>query len=635
MGKFEELLERTKAKKSGSGYMALCPAHADKKASLSIRQENGQILLFCQASCSTENVLAAIGWTFKDLYSDSSANAAVKIAPKVEPRQKPPGTTFTGTEEQVQSWCAASAESLEFQGFLKSRGIEPEVARELRWGFAPSWAFPNVGQQPAILIPHYVDDDGLVGIKFRAIAEKHWSQVPGSKTDGLYRGRACAFLNDDVFVFEGPLDCALAASHGINAVAINAASSKLLPSDIEFLSGFKRIYLVGDSDRPGREAMTKLAAQLDEKQVIRAGLHGFKDIGEMWKADPANFKEKFKYSARHALASRTYFEFDDLFTEVDISKGLRDTEQYIVDKLVPKGSITMLFGEEKSGKSLLATYILKCVANGVKVFGRYAVEKTPVLYLDLENSSHDIGGMSSHFRNIGPELIRYKMRTTGCPELDDPGLIEFCKKNRPLIVIDSLTKFSRSADPFNPKEMSAVFDKMLDLCAAGATIILIHHSKKGEEEKYANSHQIGAAVCRAFAIKSHDRPKLQNVTMIGTLFRGAEPVSVDLIAFPLISDEGRFGLRTCDTESAELEDLVQFVSDQPGGECCKEHIKKRKGRSHRRNLELLKLAMNSGRLEEGSKGPRGRKISVPKTENAAFQFSASANTGTVQNDQDA
>jgi len=50
--------------------------------------------------------------------------------------------------------------------------------------------------------------------------------------------------------------------------------------------------------------------------------------------------------------------------------------------------------------------------------------------------------------------------------------------------------------------MSIFFDKLLNLCTVGATIILIHHSTRADVERYANSHQIGANVARAFAVVS-------------------------------------------------------------------------------------------------------------------------------------
>lgn len=59
-----------KVKKTGPDrYMACCPAHDDKHPSFYIRDlADGRILIKCQAGCSAEEVLDAIGLTFSDLY---------------------------------------------------------------------------------------------------------------------------------------------------------------------------------------------------------------------------------------------------------------------------------------------------------------------------------------------------------------------------------------------------------------------------------------------------------------------------------------------------------------------------------------------------------------------------------------
>jgi hypothetical protein len=55
--------------RSAGGYVALCPAHADRRPSLSInRGEDGRILLHCWAGCPTSAVLAAAGLSWSDLF---------------------------------------------------------------------------------------------------------------------------------------------------------------------------------------------------------------------------------------------------------------------------------------------------------------------------------------------------------------------------------------------------------------------------------------------------------------------------------------------------------------------------------------------------------------------------------------
>ncbi|GIV03996.1 MAG: hypothetical protein KatS3mg015_2826 [Fimbriimonadales bacterium] len=60
-------------RKSGNGYVTNCPAHDDRRASLSLREsEDGKILIKCHAGCPTESVLAALGLTFADIDPDTT-----------------------------------------------------------------------------------------------------------------------------------------------------------------------------------------------------------------------------------------------------------------------------------------------------------------------------------------------------------------------------------------------------------------------------------------------------------------------------------------------------------------------------------------------------------------------------------
>lgn len=59
------------AKRSGGEWMAVCPAHADNRPSLAIREgADGRALLHCHAGCTVDAVLAALDLTARDLFAD-------------------------------------------------------------------------------------------------------------------------------------------------------------------------------------------------------------------------------------------------------------------------------------------------------------------------------------------------------------------------------------------------------------------------------------------------------------------------------------------------------------------------------------------------------------------------------------
>jgi hypothetical protein len=48
------------ARRSGSGWMAKCPAHDDHNPSLSIRDSDGKVLVHCHAGCAQSDVIGAL-----------------------------------------------------------------------------------------------------------------------------------------------------------------------------------------------------------------------------------------------------------------------------------------------------------------------------------------------------------------------------------------------------------------------------------------------------------------------------------------------------------------------------------------------------------------------------------------------
>lgn len=85
---FEEFLTHLHGVKgSGTQRTALCPAHGDKKQSLSVSVgDNGGIVLHCHAGCSTEDIVWAMGLQMQDLFPE------VRPGDVFRPQQSPPAT---------------------------------------------------------------------------------------------------------------------------------------------------------------------------------------------------------------------------------------------------------------------------------------------------------------------------------------------------------------------------------------------------------------------------------------------------------------------------------------------------------------------------------------------------------------
>lgn len=85
MDQFLERLEQNgHVRPIPTGYLANCPAHDDRTASLSVSEAPDRILLFCHANCDTRDVLDAMGLEWKHLYFDETGPSEPYVKPEPE-----------------------------------------------------------------------------------------------------------------------------------------------------------------------------------------------------------------------------------------------------------------------------------------------------------------------------------------------------------------------------------------------------------------------------------------------------------------------------------------------------------------------------------------------------------------------
>jgi hypothetical protein len=72
-----------KVKRTGQGrWKACCPSHADKNASLSLRElDDGRILAYCFAGCAIDEVLGALGLNVDALFPERLAGGRSERKP--------------------------------------------------------------------------------------------------------------------------------------------------------------------------------------------------------------------------------------------------------------------------------------------------------------------------------------------------------------------------------------------------------------------------------------------------------------------------------------------------------------------------------------------------------------------------
>ena len=79
LANFENVLDRLNvASRNGEKAMCFCPAHDDRSnSSLSLKAENGRLLLHCFAGCRPEDIVSELGLQMKDLFSAGGGGSSI------------------------------------------------------------------------------------------------------------------------------------------------------------------------------------------------------------------------------------------------------------------------------------------------------------------------------------------------------------------------------------------------------------------------------------------------------------------------------------------------------------------------------------------------------------------------------
>jgi hypothetical protein len=201
MNTTEFLGKLTGVKKSGNGWEARCPAHDDKKASLSISESpDGKTLLNCKAGCKTESVVAVLGLTMKDLFPKPRTTR--------EHKHRIVATYDYHDEERKLLFQCLRYEPKDF----RQRRPDPDKPGKYVWNLK-----------------------GVRRVLYR-----------------LPEVKAALAASRTVFVVEGEKDADAVANAGFVATCNPMGAGKWLPEHTETLRGASFVVVIADKDSPGR-----------------------------------------------------------------------------------------------------------------------------------------------------------------------------------------------------------------------------------------------------------------------------------------------------------------------------------------------------------------------------------------------
>jgi hypothetical protein len=289
---FENVLDRlTVVSRNGEKAMCFCPAHNDRSSpSLSLKSENGTLLLHCFAGCHPENILSEIGLQMKDLFVKGGGGSFIppNTPARLHAQSENPHTN--GHNERA-SGDAHPKHGCTLKDYSEQKKLPEDFLRGL------GLRDVTYLDKPAVRIP-YPDEDGQeVAVRFRtslAGDEKfRWRSGDKPRPYGLRlleEARKAGY----VVLVEGESDCHTLWYHDIPALGIPGASNWRDGWTAQ-LDGIGKIYAVIEPDHGGDTLREKLTGcDVIHERLRLLELDEYKDPSALHLADPERFRERFE-----------------------------------------------------------------------------------------------------------------------------------------------------------------------------------------------------------------------------------------------------------------------------------------------------------------------------------------------------
>jgi DNA primase len=322
----EEIVGRYVAlRRSGRRYVGFCPFHDDRRTpSLVVFPESSR--WWCFGACNAggdvfDFVMQAEGISFLEavrrLGGEHLSPPSVVSPPPTKRRDESKRGVLRDAHYAlltmaVEVYHAALLANPRALAYTSKRGLDEDTVRKFRLGFAAGrlkryLAFRGWSDELAADLG-LIDSRGREWYRGRLVIPEVRGElaraiylvgrtIPGIRTafgpkyltlagapKPLY-GQERVEGYSEVFVVEGPIDYLLLWQWGYPAVA--TSGNRIKREHVEFLQGFRRIYLVPDRDDAGRQMWRECRTALGDR--IRTVLvpEGRKDVGDLAESAPA------------------------------------------------------------------------------------------------------------------------------------------------------------------------------------------------------------------------------------------------------------------------------------------------------------------------------------------------------------
>ncbi|MEO5859001.1 MAG: AAA family ATPase [Pyrinomonadaceae bacterium] len=486
-----------KVKKTGKGFNALCPAHEDESPSLSISEgSGGKILLKCHTGCSTDSILAAIGFEMRDLFPDNDYAPIVRLngngshtTPKVAKGQK----AIDAVYEYKDADGKILYENVRYRpkdfrqrrpdgngGYIYNLdGIDrvpyrlPEMIGALESGVDEIWF--TEGEKDA-------DNSRLLG--FTATNFKKWTHSLNAYIEGAH---AVLFRDHDRSGVKQANDAATIIAEVASSVkVIDLFDGEPLP------------------DKHGKDVTDWIEIRRGEglaNDDIAEQLAVIVEGSGYWQKD-AFSESNVKVTWETKTGSGLEIEFLSTVEARQIS--------WLAKPLIPYGFFTLLDGIEGIGKTYAMLDLAKRLTLGLEMpISGEVHEASNVLFLSVEDSPEYI--LKPRFEKMQGDCSRLAI-LRGHFDFSNGGFIDLETTIEAhgirFVLIDPLFSFTGRADINSTSDVRPITDRLNRIAARyGIAIVGIRHINKSKgfgDARNAGAHSVAwLQGCRSGLMVGH------------------------------------------------------------------------------------------------------------------------------------
>jgi hypothetical protein len=157
-------------------------------------------------------------------------------------------------------------------------------------------------------------------------------------------------------------------------------------------------------------------------------------------------------------------------------------EDWLVEDLIPRRAITVLYGKRGLGKSHIIYLLGKCVEEGIPFLG-HEVKQSPVYYMDFENPLP----VRAHIKKVcggsNVKLWALDNEKGPPPRLDSKGW-EVYKSFPPGFLIFDTFRASQQKNTQDDTDMTIIMNRLKELWAKGFTVVILLHTLKLDDKMW-------------------------------------------------------------------------------------------------------------------------------------------------------